>query len=224
VSAKESRSLIQQIDAEIKKSVTLAKEKAKGKAIKQANSPYEDEMIDGKASGNVVFKFKTKAKIIAKDGKVIPNRVALFDSKGKPMIDANIWSGSEMKVSAELIPYFTAVINWCTGYNMTDSMCGFRAYKCESLKKVARLLDSMYEPQYMAAEMFIRFSKAGLKVEEVMTKKPKVIEEYRLASEALELMEKHLITVLPVVNQDEKLVGILHLHDILGKGTFKFTL
>ncbi len=109
VSAKESRSLIQQIDAEIKKSVTLAKEKAKGKAIKQANSPYEDEMIDGKASGNVVFKFKTKAKIIAKDGKVIPNRVALFDSKGKPMIDANIWSGSEMKVSAELIPYFTAV-------------------------------------------------------------------------------------------------------------------
>ena len=98
-----------QIDAEIKKSVTLAKEKAKGKAIKQANSPYEDEMIDGKASGNVVFKFKTKAKIIAKDGKVIPNRVALFDSKGKPMIDANIWSGSEMKVSAELIPYFTAV-------------------------------------------------------------------------------------------------------------------
>jgi arabinose-5-phosphate isomerase len=61
-------------------------------------------------------------------------------------------------------------------------------------------------------------------VEEVMTKNPKVIEEYRLASEALELMEKHLITVLPVINQDEKLVGILHLHDILGKGTFKFTL
>ncbi|RKX59523.1 MAG: KpsF/GutQ family sugar-phosphate isomerase [Thermodesulfobacteriota bacterium] len=63
----------------------------------------------------------------------------------------------------------------------------------------------------------------GIKVEEVMTKNPKIIEENRLASEALELMEKHLITVLPVINQDEKLVGILHLHDILGKGTFKFT-
>ncbi len=61
------------------------------------------------------------------------------------------------------------------------------------------------------------------KVEDVMTKNPKVIEENRLASEALELMEKHLITVLPVVNFDKKLVGILHLHDILGKGTFKFT-
>jgi arabinose-5-phosphate isomerase len=73
--------------------------------------------------------------------------------------------------------------------------------------------------------IFLKFgSFEQLKVEEVMTKNPKVIEEYRLASEALELMEKHLITVLPVINFDEKLVGILHLHDILGKGTFKFTL
>ena len=109
INAKQAQSLKTQIDAEIKKSVALAKEKAKGKAIKEAPRPYEDELIDGKTSGNVIFKFKTKAKIIAKDGKVIPNRVALFDSAGKPMIDANVWSGSEMKVSAELIPYYTAM-------------------------------------------------------------------------------------------------------------------
>ena len=107
--AKDALPLKVQIDGEIKKSLTLAKEKAKGKAIKQANSPYEDELVDGKPSGNVIFKFKTKAQIITKDGKVIPNRVALFDSTGKPMIDANVWSGSEMKVSAELIPYYTAM-------------------------------------------------------------------------------------------------------------------
>ena len=65
---------------------------------------------------------------------------------------------------------------------------------------------------------------SNLKVEEVMTKNPKVIEENRLASEALEMMEKYLITVLPVINYDQKLVGILHLHDILGKRTFKFTI
>uniref|UniRef100_A0A7V4JP00 KpsF/GutQ family sugar-phosphate isomerase n=1 Tax=Thermodesulfobacterium geofontis TaxID=1295609 RepID=A0A7V4JP00_9BACT len=65
---------------------------------------------------------------------------------------------------------------------------------------------------------------SNLKVEEVMTKNPKIIEENRLASEALEMMEKYLITVLPVINYDQKLVGILHLHDILGKGTFKFTI
>jgi len=109
LNSKDSQVLKTQISAEIKKSLTLAKEKAKGKAIKQAPSPFEDELIDGKPSGNVIFKFKTKAKIITKDGKVIPNRVALFDSMGKPMIDANVWSGSEMKVSAELIPYYTAM-------------------------------------------------------------------------------------------------------------------
>lgn len=109
INDKEAQSLKAQIEAEIKKSVALAKEKAKGKAIKEAPRPFEDELIDGKKSGNIIFKFKTKAKIIAKDGKVIPNRVALFDSAGKPMIDANVWSGSEMKVSAELIPYYTAM-------------------------------------------------------------------------------------------------------------------
>ncbi len=63
----------------------------------------------------------------------------------------------------------------------------------------------------------------GLRVEEIMTRNPKRIEKDRLASEALDLMEKHLITVLPVVDAEEHLVGILHLHDILGKGSFKFT-
>ena len=63
---------------------------------------------DGQETGNGL-KFKTKAQIISKDGKVIPNRVALFDSKGKPMTDVNVWSGSEMKVSAELIKYYTAI-------------------------------------------------------------------------------------------------------------------
>jgi glycosyltransferase involved in cell wall biosynthesis len=65
------------------------------------------------------------------------------------------------------LPYFTWIINRLTGYNMTDALCGFRAFRKDSLLKVAPLLDSMLEPQYIAAEMFIRFSKAGLKVEEV---------------------------------------------------------
>ena len=71
----------------------------------------------------------------------------------------------------------------------------------------------------------VRYGKVeGLTVEAVMTRDPKKIEKDRLASEALDLMEKHLITVLPVVDPEGQLVGILHLHDILGKGSFKFTL
>jgi len=101
---------IKAIDDELSKSLSLAQEKSKGKKIKQADAPYFEELDDdGKPTGNTIFKFKTKAQIISKDGKVIPNRVAIFDSKGTPMVDANVWSGSEMKVSAELIPYYTAM-------------------------------------------------------------------------------------------------------------------
>ncbi len=59
-------------------------------------------------------------------------------------------------------------------------------------------------------------------VDEVMTQNPKSITPETMAAKALELMEKHLITVLPVVDIKGKLVGIIHLHDLLGKGQFRF--
>jgi len=60
------------------------------------------------------------------------------------------------------------------------------------------------------------------KIEEVMTKDPKTVEPDAMAAKALEIMEEHLITVLPVVDNQGHLVGIVHLHDLLGKGEFKF--
>jgi len=59
-------------------------------------------------------------------------------------------------------------------------------------------------------------------VEEVMTRDPKTLGPNSLASQALSIMEKHQITVLPIVNPVQKVRGIIHLHDILGKGAFRF--
>ena len=59
-------------------------------------------------------------------------------------------------------------------------------------------------------------------VQEVMTRDPKTLGPNSLASQALSIMEKHEITVLPIVNPVQKVRGILHLHDILGKGAFRF--
>lgn len=42
------------------------------------------------------------------------------------------------------------------------------------------------------------------------------------AFDALNIMEQYEITVLPIVDKDHQVLGILHLHDILGKGEFKF--
>jgi arabinose-5-phosphate isomerase len=61
-----------------------------------------------------------------------------------------------------------------------------------------------------------------LTVEDVMTKNPRTVALNSPAYDALNMMEKHQITVLPITDAKGKIRGILHLHDILGKGEFKF--
>ena len=61
-----------------------------------------------------------------------------------------------------------------------------------------------------------------LPVESVMTKNPKCIHPDSPAYDALSLMEKSEITVLPIIETSRTVCGILHLHDILGKGEFRF--
>ena len=61
-----------------------------------------------------------------------------------------------------------------------------------------------------------------LTAEDVMTKNPRTVAADSFIYDALNLMEQHQITVLPVINPAREVQGILHLHDILGKGEFKF--
>ena len=63
---------------------------------------------------------------------------------------------------------------------------------------------------------------AKILVDEVMTDSPRYLFPHSFLYDALNLMEKHEITVLPILGENECLEGLLHLHDILGKGTFKF--
>ncbi len=86
---------------------------------------------------------------------VVGSRVLGSDYRGAPLL-RRLFLGP-----------LTWVINKLTGYRMTDSMCGFRAYRTQALQRVEHVLLDMWEPQYMSAEMFIRFSRAGLTVDEV---------------------------------------------------------
>jgi len=63
---------------------------------------------------------------------------------------------------------------------------------------------------------------AGSTVKDVMTINPQTAHPDTPAYDALNIMEKYQITVLPVTDDSGKIRGILHLHDILGKGEFKF--
>ena len=56
----------------------------------------------------------------------------------------------------------------------------------------------------------------------VMTKKPLYARPGMSAAKIMDIMEQKGITVLPVVDDSMMVKGIVHLHDILGKGTVTF--
>lgn len=59
-------------------------------------------------------------------------------------------------------------------------------------------------------------------VASVMTPGPASMTAQASAAEALDLMEAKAITVVPIVDEAHRLVGMVHLHDLLGKGLLKF--
>ncbi len=69
-----------------------------------------------------------------------------------------------------------------------------------------------------------RQNSAALPVTKIMTAEPLSISDEKQAVDALSIMQQHEITVLPVVGSRAELLGILHLHDLLGKGEFRFLL
>lgn len=61
-----------------------------------------------------------------------------------------------------------------------------------------------------------------VKVDEMMTVDPVTIQGDVQAVDALSIMQQHEITILPIVDEGSGLIGILHLHNLLGKGEFRF--
>lgn len=59
-------------------------------------------------------------------------------------------------------------------------------------------------------------------VAEVMVAGPKTLRPEDSAAKAMDIMESHQITVIPVVDDAGILLGMVHLHDLLGKGRLRF--
>ena len=90
---------------------------------------------------------------------------------------------------------------------------------CDNNQKLAGIITDG-DIRHSIATNAVDFSDAS--VDSIMTKSPQSVSADSFLHEALYIMEKFQITVLPVVSSNNKLEGILHLHDILGKGAFKF--
>ena len=58
------------------------------------------------------------------------------------------------------------------------------------------------------------------RMSEVMTHPCKSIGPQALAAEAVLLMESHRITALPVVDEEDRVVGALNIHDLMRSGVY----
>ena len=56
----------------------------------------------------------------------------------------------------------------------------------------------------------------------IMSTNPKYAQPDQSAAELMDMMEQQAITVLPVVDASRMLVGVIHMHDLLGKGKIRF--
>ena len=64
---------------------------------------------------------------------------------------------------------------------------------------------------------------AAAPIGEHMTVSPRRASTGDSSALVLDVMERNEITVLPVVRADGTLAGMVHLHDLLGKGALKFS-
>jgi hypothetical protein len=93
--------VLKQINQVFAENVERELKKANGKEIKKAPPPYSEEFDEaGQPTGNVILRFKSKAAY----------KPSIFDSKGMPMVDSNIWGGSEIKINGSIAPYYTSLI------------------------------------------------------------------------------------------------------------------
>ncbi|MCP3944456.1 MAG: KpsF/GutQ family sugar-phosphate isomerase [Desulfobacteraceae bacterium] len=125
----------------------------------------------------------------------------------------------EFMFKASTIPYITT---GCTMDMAVKEMDKFKLGAVIVLNKDQQLVGIITDGdiRHCVAVGTLEFGKIA--VEKIMTGTPHCLNIDSFLYDALNLMEKYEITVLPIVNQNNKLEGILHLHDILGKGSFKF--
>jgi len=101
LSKEEALPILKQINEVYAENIWKETKKAKGNEVKKAPPPWAEEKDEaGHPTGNIILKFKSKAAY----------KPAIFDAKGIPMINSNIWGGSEIKVAGTIAPYYTSLI------------------------------------------------------------------------------------------------------------------
>ena len=126
----------------------------------------------------------------------------------------------EIMFNADMAPVVT------TGTRMSEAIARMDEYKLgaviildESGKLAGIITDGDIRHCVAASD---GTSLGDQSVDSIMTADPRRLTGKAFLYDALNLMEEHQITVLPIVDQADRFDGLLHLHDILGKGSFQY--
>jgi len=106
------------------------------------------------------------------DPSSIPEFVKVLDEQ--PDVDIVVGSRVLGRQSGDVdylrkvfLPWYTEMINRASGYRLTDALSGYKAYRCSSLANRLQDFLPLLETQYIAAELYIKFSRARLRVAEI---------------------------------------------------------
>lgn len=133
-----------------------------------------------------------------------------FHPGGK--IGANLLRVSDIMRSGEKLPIvseyseFTEVI-----ITMTEKCLGCALVRDSQNKMLGIITDGDLRRN-------IKNDLSNISVIDIMSKRPTSVGANMLAAEALNIMNTKSITVLPVLEDDKKILGIIHIHDILKAG------
>jgi len=116
-------------------------------------------------------------------------------------------SGDKMPI-VSINSSFTAAINTISEYKLGMTMITDNSNKLAGVLTDGDIRRTIIKYQ----------NSSDLFVNDVMTPEPKRITEEAYAASALNLMEKYSITALPVVDENNIPVGVIHVHDLLRAG------
>jgi len=108
--AEKLKALLDEAAEQAKQDALKNNPKEKGLILKaEVTTGYTAE-IDGETgepTGRTLFRFKNKAKGMKKDKTPFEVTIGIFDAKGKPMKGVKVGFGSKMKVSFEIVPFWS---------------------------------------------------------------------------------------------------------------------
>ena len=117
-------------------------------------------------------------------------------------------SGQELPVITENAKMSEAIME------MTSKKLGCTAVTDENGKLLGMITDGDLRRQlHLKGNALLSFT-----AKECMTANPKTLKPEVLAIEALNLMETYKITMLPIVDDENQPVGMLHMHDLIAAG------